>query len=313
MIRRVLVTGANGFVGRALCEQLEKRSIDYAASVRCRRRAGEYETGDIDANTDWSVALKDCETVIHLAGRVHVMNDRAEDSLAVYRAVNVFATENLALQAVRQGVRRFVFASSIKVNGEITWKAPFTALDTPAPQDAYGQSKLEAELALQQISRETGLEVVIIRPPLVYGPGVGANFLRLMRLVQKGIPLPLGVVRNLRSLVALDNLVDLLIACVGHPAAAGKTFLVSDDHDVSTPELVRMLATAMGRQARLLPVPVGCLRAGATLLGKSAAADRLLGSLQVDIRETRSVLGWEPVVGTEEAIGATVAHFLSHA
>ncbi|GGI54442.1 hypothetical protein GCM10011430_16160 [Oxalicibacterium solurbis] len=235
------------------------------------------------------------------------------DPLAVFRTVNVDATKDLARQAARHGVHRFVFVSSIKVNGEMTQYASFKASDVPAPLDAYGQSKLEAELALQQISRETGLEVVIVRPPLVYGPGVGANFLRLMQLVQKGIPLPLGAIHNLRSLVALDNLVDLLIVCAENLAAAGRTFLVSDDHDVSTPELVRMLATAMGRRARLVPVPVGCLAAGAALLGKSAAADRLLGSLQVDIRETRSVLGWEPVVSTEEAIGATVAHFLSRA
>lgn len=313
MARRILVTGANGFVGSGLCSALVKRSMDFRPAVRRRLHGHGCEIGDIGAQTDWSKALTGCEAVVHLAARVHVMDDQAANPLAAFRETNVEATINLAHQAVRHGVRRFVFVSSIKVNGETTQHAPFKASDVPAPQDAYGQSKLEAELALQQISRETGLEVVIVRPPLVYGAGVGANFLRLMQLVQKGIPLPLGAIHNLRSLIALDNLVDLLIVCAENPAAAGRTFLVSDDHDVSTPELVRMLATAMGRRARLVPVPAGCLAAGAALLGKSAAADRLLGSLQVDIRETRSVLGWEPVVSTEEAIGATVAHFLSRA
>lgn len=313
MANRILITGANGFVGSGLCSTLAKRSMDFRPVVRRRLRECDYEIGEIGSQTDWSEALAECEAVIHLAARVHVMNDQAADPLAAFREVNVGATINLAHQAVRYGVRRLIFVSSIKVNGEMTQQAPFRASDVPAPQDAYGQSKLEAELALQKISRETGLEVVIVRPPLVYGPGVGANFLRLMQLVKKGIPLPLGAIRNFRSLVALDNLVDLLIACVDHPAAVGRTFLVSDDHDVSTPELVRMLATAMGRRARLMPVPVECLRAGAVLLGKSAAADRLLGSLQVDIGNTRSVLEWEPVVSTEEAIGATVAHFLSRA
>lgn len=313
MASRILITGANGFVGNGLCAALAKRSMDFRPAVRRKLYGHDYEIGEIDAQTDWSKALVGSEIVVHLAARVHVMDDQAADPLAAFREVNVGATINLARQAVQHGVRRFVFVSSIKVNGEVTQQVPFRASDVPAPQDAYGQSKLEAELVLQEISRETGLEVVIVRPPLVYGPGVGANFFRLMKLVRRGIPLPLGAIRNLRSLVALDNLVDLLIVCTKHPAAAGRTFLVSDGHDVSTPDLVRLLAAAMKQPARLVPVPTGLLSMGATLLGKSAAADRLLGSLQVDIQETRAVLGWRPIVSTEEAIGATVAHFLSRA
>jgi nucleoside-diphosphate-sugar epimerase len=311
MADQILVTGASGFVGAALCAELTDRSVAYRAAIRRKSLADDCGIGDISAQTDWSTVLVGCDTVIHLAARVHVMEDRASDPLAAFRAVNVAATENLARQAVEHGVRRFVFVSSIKVNGEMTHDVPFSTSDIPAPQDAYGISKLEAELALKEIARETGLEVVIVRPPLVYGPGVGANFLRLMQLVRKGIPLPVGAVRNRRSLVSLDNLVDLLITCTQNPAAAGQTFLVSDGHDVGTPELVRMLAAAMDKPAALILLPPRLLRAGAAMLGKSPAADRLLGSLQVDISATRLVLGWEPVVGMKTAIDATVAHFLA--
>ena len=299
-------------MGSALCNQLQMRLIDYTASVRRRKCEGECEIGDVNADTDWSTALDGCDTVIHLAARVHVMDDRAADPLAAFRAVNVVATENLARQAVRQGVRRFVFVSSIKVNGEETSDVPFRSSDVPAPLDAYGKSKLEAERVLHEVAKETGLEVVVVRPPLVYGPGVGANFRRLMQLVKAGVPLPLGSIHNRRSLVALDNLVDLLIACAHRPDAAGQTFLVSDGHDVATPELIRMLAAAMGKRAWLSPVPSRLLAAGAGILGKSAAADRLLGSLQVDIEQTQTRLGWKPIVSMDAAIDATVAHFLSH-
>lgn len=311
-IAHVLVTGANGFVGRSVCHRLTAESIPFSAVVRKKSHGSHHEIGSINGKTDWSNALATCDAVVHLAARVHVMNERSVDPLAAFREINVVATENLARQAAQHGVRRFVFVSSVKVNGERTLQVPFSASDMPAPEDAYGQSKLEAELALAKVAQETGLEVVIVRPPLVYGPGVGANFLRLMQLVKWGIPLPLGEVDNRRSLVAVDNLVDLLLACLCHPAAAGQTFLVSDGDDVSTPSLIRMLANAMGKRALLLPVPPKLLSAGAALLGKSAAAARLLGSLQVDIAPTRSALGWQPVVSMEKAIDATVAHFLSH-
>jgi nucleoside-diphosphate-sugar epimerase len=279
--------------------------------VRTKTQDIDCEIGSITGETDWSQALAGCDAVIHLMARVHVMDEREGDPLAAFRIVNVAATENLARQAARHGVRRFVFVSSIKVNGEATLQKPFAAADVPAPQDAYGQSKLEAERVLGKIAEETGLEVVVVRPPLVYGPGVGANFLRLMQLVKSGMPLPLGAIHNRRSMVALDNLVDLLLTCVRHPAAPGQIFLVSDGNDVSTPGLIRALATSMGERALLLPVPEKLLAMCATLVGKSAAADRLLGSLQVDIMQTKSILNWHPVVSMNEAIDATVAHFLS--
>jgi len=312
MSNRILVTGASGFVGTALCNRLQADAIDFVPVVRQKLRSADYEIGPMTAETDWSDALRECSCVVHLAARVHVMEERVTNPLEAFRALNVAATENLARQAAQHGVRRFVFVSSIKVNGEVSSRAPFSAADVPAPADPYGQSKLEAELALARIAAETGLEIVIVRPPLVYGPGVKANFLRLMQLAKRGVPLPLGAIHNRRSLVALDNLVDLLLTCTHQPAAAGQTFLVSDGHDVSTPELIRMLASAMGKRPLLLPVPPSLLAAGANLLGKAAAADRLLGSLQLDIAPTCARLGWRPVVSIEDAIDATVAHFLSH-
>jgi nucleoside-diphosphate-sugar epimerase len=310
--KKILVTGATGFVGTALCRRLTHDGVLHAGAVRQHAGFGQFEIGELTGRVDWSSALADCDAIIHLAARVHIMKDRADDPLTAFRAVNVAATENLARQAAQHGVRRFIFASSIKVNGESTSDKPFLASDLPITLDPYGQSKLEAEQALARIAEATGLEVVIVRPPLVYGPGVGANFLRLMQLVKSGLPLPFGALNNCRSMVALDNLIDLLLTCVRHPAAAGQTFLVSDGHDVSTPELIRMLAAAMGKRAWLLPVPTKLLAAGAAVAGKSAAAERLLGSLQVDIEKTRSTLGWQSVVSMDDAINATVAHFLSH-
>jgi nucleoside-diphosphate-sugar epimerase len=246
---------------------------------------------------------------MHIAARVHVMNERAGDPLAEFRRVNVDGTLNLARQAASAGANRFVFVSSIKVNGESTTETqPFTAADTPAPQDPYGISKMEAEQGLRQIAAETGMEVVIVRPPLVYGPGVKANFASMMRAVQRGLPLPLGsVTHNRRSFVALDNLVDLLITCIDHPAAANQTFLVSDGEDLSTTDLLRRLGQALNKPARLFPVPPSLLQLGANLLGKGDMAQRLLGNLQVDISHTRNTLNWTPPISVDEGLRRAAA------
>jgi len=302
-----LITGAGGFVGKSLGAALSMRGSMVRAALRSmHNRAGDFESvvvGVINAETDWSEALLGIVTVVHLAARVHVMNDNSADPLAAFRAVNVDGTLNLARQAAAAGVKRFVFISSVKVNGEHTEPGhAFTEIDTPNPQDAYGLSKHEAELGLRQIAAETGMEVAIIRPPLVYGPGVKANFAALMRAVQRGWPLPLGAVHNQRSLVALDNLVDFIVTCINHPKAANQTFLVCDGQDLSTTELVRGMARAAGVPARLLPVPVWALQAGAKLLGKGDAVQRLCGNLQVDISKARELLGWVPPVSVEEGL-----------
>jgi nucleoside-diphosphate-sugar epimerase len=259
--------------------------------------------GDLSAQTDWSSALVGVDAVVHAAARVHVINDKCLDPLAEFCRVNVEGTAALARQAEAAGVKRFVFLSSIKVNGEFTEQGqPFTADDLPAPIDPYGMSKLEAEQGLREIEAQTGMEVVIVRPPLVYGPGVKANFALMMSWLERGIPLPLGAIHNARSVVALDNLVDLLVTCLKHPAAAGQTFLVSDGEDISTTELLRRTAEAMGRKAVLWPVPTFILEWGATLVGKRAVAQRLCGSLQVDINKTRQLLGWTPRVSVDDGL-----------
>lgn len=305
----ILVTGSNGFVGRAVCATLRARGIAQRGAVRRDAGPDQVAVGDLNAATDWRAALAGCDTVIHLAARVHVMDDRDSDPLRSYRAVNVEASMALARQAHAAGVKRLVFVSSIKVNGEATGAVPFRAADRPGPCDPYGQSKLEAETALLQYGRESGLEVVVVRPPLVYGPGVKANFNSLLRLVKLGLPLPFGSVGNARSMVALDNLVDLLIVCARHPAAPGQVFLVSDGVDLSIGQLVALIAKAMGKKVWLVPLPVALMRGAAALLGKGAVVDRLFGSLQVDIGPTRATLGWQPAVTPDSAIGSTVAHF----
>lgn len=313
----ILVTGAAGFVGRALVHGL--LVADHAVLPAVRRASGlphEILVGDINTSTDWRPALAACDAVVHLAARVHVMHDEAADPLAAFREVNTHATLNLARQAAQAGVRRFVFVSSVKVNGEgfphprplsRGERGAYVETDAPAPQDAYAVSKWEAEQGLWRIARETGLEVVILRPPLVYGPGVKANFLRLMRLVERGWPLPLGAIRNRRSLLYLGNFVDAIRRCVEHPAAAGQTFLLDDGEPVSTPDMVRALAQAMGRPPRLLAVPVGVLALAGGLLGKRAAVDRLTGSLFVDSSHIRSRLGWTPPYSLHQGLAATVA------
>jgi nucleoside-diphosphate-sugar epimerase len=256
--------------------------------------------GDLSASQDWSQALDGVDVVVHCAARAHVMKDTTQDPLAVYRESNTHATLNLAKQAVQAGVKRFVFVSSIKVNGEWTEQAkPFTPNDTPIPTDPYGISKYEAEQGLKQIAQETGLEVVIIRPPLIYGKGVKGNFASMVRWIQKGVPLPLGAVHNQRSLVALDNLVNFMQLCCVHPKAANETFLIADSEAVSTTELLRRVARAYQVPARLIPIPVSVMTIAANLLGKGAVANRLFGNLQVDSRKARELLGWKPVVTME--------------
>jgi nucleoside-diphosphate-sugar epimerase len=308
----ILVTGGSGFVGSALLQRLLTDGLEARASARSSLSAElkgvQYRPIlDMTAATDWSAALIGVQAVVHCAARVHVMQDDATDPLQAYREVNVHGTLNLARQAAQAGVGRFVFISSITVNGEATQPGqPFSADDKPAPLDPYGVSKLEAELGLREIEAQTGMEVVIVRPPLVYGPGVKANFESMMRWVARGIPLPLGAIQNARSMVALDSLVDLLVTCLTHPAAAGQTFLVSDGEDVSTTELLRRTAQAMGKKALLLPVPAFVLDLGASLLGKRAVAQRLCGSLQVDIEKTRRLLGWFPPLTLDQGLKKAV-------
>jgi len=303
---KVLVTGGTGFVGTALCDRLVAYGHMVVPAVRSKSGwPHEVVVGNLDASTDWRPALTGCDAVIHLAARVHVMNDASLNPLALYRATNTEATLNLARQAAQAGVKRFVFISTIKVNGEGR-DAPYRETDASAPEDAYAISKWEAEQGLLQIAQETGLELVILRPPLVYGPGVKANFLRLMQLVQRGWPLPLGAIRNRRSLLYLGNFVDAIRLCVEHPTAAGQTFLLDDGQPVSTPELIRALARAMGRPARLLGVPVRVLEFMGVLLGKRAAVARLTGSLWVDSSFIRSRLNWTPPYSMESGLAATV-------
>jgi len=312
----IFVTGATGFVGRALCTFLRARS-SLRLAVR-EQVAGEWMDdfeivqASLSPDQDWSDALVGVSVVVHCAARVHVMNEESSDPLAEFRRVNVDGTLHLARQAAAVGVKRFVFLSSIKVNGEQTQVGePFTADQQPHPGDSYGVSKMEAEEGLYAIARETGMEVVIIRPPLVYGPGVKANFLAMMRWLKRGIPLPLGgVTGNKRSLVALDNLIDLIVTCLNHPAAANQTFLVSDGESLSTAALLWRMGEALGRQARLISVPVSLLKLGATLLGKPGVAQRLCGSLEVDISKTRELLGWAPPISVDEGLRRTAVHWI---
>lgn len=315
-MEKILVTGADGFVGMALCQKLLARSIPFVPCVRklASHRFGQplaFEIGDLSHSVNWKPALAGCSVVVHLAARVHMMKERVADPDAVYRAVNVDATMQLADQAAKLGVRRFIYVSSVKVNGERTLEQPFRAEDPPAPEDAYGRSKLAAEIALKAWATETGSELVIIRPPLIYGPGVRANFLRLMQVVKTGLPLPLGSIENRRSMIALENFVDFLHLCAKHPDAAGATWMVSDNHDLSLPQIIGLIATAMDRPARLLPFPTRALAACAALLGRRAAAGRLLDSLQVDMRPALNRLGWIPPLDVETGIRLTVAPFLA--
>lgn len=306
----ILITGANGFVGSALCENLRMDAVSIRRALRSPKSTLDEDhniaVGDISLETDWSSALQNVTAVVHLAARVHLMNESNPDPFSEFCFVNVEGTVNLASQAAAHGVSRFIFLSSIKVHGELTKKGqPFTVDDVPAPQDPYGVSKFEAEQKLWQISKETGMEIVVLRPPLVYGPCVKGNFLRLMQVIDKQWPLPFGSLQNQRSLIYLGNLVDVIRLCLTHPKAAGKAFLVSDGDDISTPELVRLIAASLGRRPFLLPVPVSWILLAGRLLGKQAAVDRLLGSLCADISTLREDLGWTPPYTMQEGLEAT--------
>jgi len=325
----ILVTGASGFVGSALCATLVQRSIAVRGAVRSLDRVVGREiegvewvaVGDIDTMTDWRMALQGVDCVIHCAARAHVMGDSSLSSLPLYRSLNVAGSQRLAEQAAEAGVRRLIYVSSIKVNGERTLRnrrknarytngdglpdhssTKFTASDTPAPVDAYGISKWEAEQAIHAVAEQTGLEWVVVRPPLVYGPGVKGNLARLLTLIERGVPLPLATVDNRRSLVGLDNLIDLLIHCIDHPAAAGERLLVADGEDLSTADLLRKLATAMNRHPSLFPFPLSMLALAANVVGRGDEVARLVGSLEIDISETCRKLQWRPPISLDEGL-----------
>ena len=314
MNKHILVTGANGFVGTASCRRLQSEGCEVVAALRRSDRSFPVDgirclnVGHIDGQTDWTEAVDSIDIVVHLAARAHVVKDTQDKQIDAYRQVNVEGTRNLAESAERAGVKRLVFLSSVKVNGEGTDFA-YTEMDPPSPNDPYGISKMEAEQALHAIADRSEMEIVILRPPLVYGPGVKANFLALMHLVARRIPLPLGSVNNSRSLIYLENLVDCISQCVGHPAAAGQTYLVSDDYDFSTPELIRSLASAMNKTAFLFPFPLGILQTMAKLMGKSGAAQRLLNSLTIDISKIKRELAWAPPISVTTGMLATASWF----
>lgn len=306
---QILVTGSTGFVGKEVVKHLQKLRFRVHATARRKidNASALYHVVDgAGPNTNWSIALNNCDVVIHLAARVHVLQDPAADPLVEFRKVNLHGSVNLARQAAQAGVKRFVYVSSIKVNGEFTDLGhPFKESDEPDPQDPYAISKWEAEQALHMISRDTGMEVAIVRPPLVYGPGVKANFAKLLKLVDHGVPLPLANVRNSRSLIYVGNLVDALVVCATHPAAAGQTFLVSDGEDVSTPHLIRAMAIALDRPARLIPMPIALMRCAAKMLGKLPAIERLTQSLVIDSSKIRAELNWTPPYTMAQGLRAT--------
>ncbi|MCC6545040.1 MAG: SDR family oxidoreductase [Nitrospirae bacterium] len=309
----VFVTGATGFVGKMLCHSLVEKGYHVSGTVRSPEKIGmlpgkmNYRMiDDIGPETDWAGALDNVDTVVYLAARVHVMHETSTNPLDEYRRVNTLGAARLFDMAVKSGVRRIIYLSTIKVNGERTEGYQYSEVSPVSPTDAYARSKWEAEQILQGLAIKHGIEVVIIRPPLIYGPGVGGNFLRLLNWVSRDIPLPLALVNNSRSLIFAGNLVDVIETCITHPDAAGETFLVSDGEDISTPDLFRMIAGAMNKKARLIPLPEMFLKTVGRLMGKGAEIERLTGSLRIDSRKVRKVLGWRPPFTVEEGIRETV-------
>lgn len=313
--RSIALTGATGLIGAAVARRLVGERIRLRIAVRSGQNGAEaaevHWFEELSASTSWRSFVASMEVVIHCAARVHIMNELSADPLTEFRKVNVEGTLTLARQAAEAGIKRFIFISSIKVNGEGTEPGkPYTAEDVPAPVDPYGISKLEAERGLLALAVETGMEVIIIRPVLVYGPGVKANFHSMMNWLNKRVPLPLGAIHNKRSMVALDNLVDLIVTCIDHPAAANQVFLVSDGDDLSTTQLLQRTGKALGKPALLLPLPSFLLSTAARMLGKPGVAQRLCGSLQVDIEKTKTLLSWAPPVSVDDALSKTARHFL---
>lgn len=305
----ILVTGSSGFVGQQLIKTVLKSGHVVkgvgrnSTQVSSSPNYHHHVIDDFSATLDWQKALQGVNVIIHTIARVHIMDETVINPIDAYRACNVDATLNLAKQAAANGTKRFIFISSIKVNGESTEQGvPFTENDRFIPSDPYGLSKYEAEQALLELGKQTGMEIVIIRPPLIYGPGVKANFAKMMKWVKKGIPLPFGAVNNLRSLVALDNLIDFVDLCVTHPKAANEIFLISDGEDISTTALLNKVARAYNKKATLLPIPTSLMTFVANLLGKSAITDRLFGSLQVDNSKARDLLGWVPVISMDDQL-----------
>ena len=311
---KVLVTGATGFIGQAVVTQLLGQNHQLIATTRSISSAmptsvKQIQISSMSSDNDWSEALQGVSKVVHLAARAHVLHEQVADPLAEFRKVNTNGTLHLAREAAKNGVERFIFLSSIGVNGNSSNK-PFTELDIPNPAEDYAVSKYEAEKGLLEISHNTAMEVVIIRPPLVYGPNAPGNFANLLKWVKKGVPLPFAAVDNKRSFIALDNLVNFIIDCLGHSKAANEIFVISDDEDVSTTQLLQKVGEALGKSAWLIPIPVGLMRAVASFLGKGDVARRLFGTLQVDSSKAKDMLGWRPVVTMEEQLKTTAEAWL---
>ena len=311
----VLITGASGFVGKSLACKLSTMTRPYRCAVRDTAVSSDSETkrvsvGDINATTDWQLALNNIKVVIHLAARAHIMCDSSTDPLTEYKKINTDGALNLARQAAKAGVKRFIFISTIKVNGETSsGSSAFTEKSKPFPRDPYAISKWDAETGLQRIADETGMQLVIIRPPLVYGPGVKANFFKLMKLADSIMPLPFGAINNNRSMIYIGNLVDFIIHCIDHPAAANQTFLISDNNDLSLAMLIRLLRISLERPVRLLSFPSCLFRVAAILTGKTDAVDKLIGDLQIDSAKAKNLLGWTPPYSVEQGIQATVTAY----